>query len=86
MLSVEIDYICFQEPSTMRQVVKEFFKKHFEKRLMIKANSIQLKFKQLEDGYATMLIETFSKEEIKKVVWNCDSSKSQGQMVLTSAF
>lgn len=78
MLSVEIKDQSFQEPKSMKTFVRQFFKRHFEKKPTLNVENLKLTFNQLEGVYADSLIETFLDEEVKKAIWDCESLKSLG--------
>ena len=62
----------------IKDKVKDFFEARFvdNEELLVKLDNVCFNTISKEDNQ--MLVEAFSEEEIKKVVWSCESSKSPG--------
>lgn len=62
----------------IRAVVFNHFSNHFKSRGAARTGVSGLNFCKLSLGEAGKLIKSFSLEEVKQVVWDCDSYKSPG--------
>lgn len=66
------------EVGDIRSVVKEQFRSHFSKKMTARPLLENLHFQALGQTENDLLLSPFTKEEIREVVWICDSSKSPG--------
>jgi len=62
----------------IRQAVFSHFASHFKSLNVERSNVDNLPFKSLSFSKGGILIKPFSLEEVKMVVWDCDSYKSSG--------
>jgi hypothetical protein len=62
----------------IRQEVFSHFASHFKAQNVERPNVNNLHFKRLSLSEGGILIKPFSLEEVKSVVWDCDSYKSPG--------
>ena len=75
---VEVNGQCCEEKEVVKTKVKEFFEARFvgESELVIRLDNVR--FTSLSNKDNVSLIGVVSEEEIKNIVWSCDSSKSSG--------
>ena len=73
---VEVNGQWCEEKEVVKAKVKKFFEARFvgESKPVIRLDNVQFTSLSNEDNVS--LIEAVSEEEIKNVVWSCDSSKS----------
>ena len=75
-----------EEPSMVKELVKEFYKKKMSVVKDIGVRLYNVEFKELTDSDNKFLTEPFEDNEIKEAIWNCDSSKSPGPDGVTFSF
>jgi len=68
-------YWC-DDKDVVKEKVRDFFKNRFEGVIGPQVRLDNVFFNSISDSDNEMLVGSFSKEEIKNAVWNCDSSKS----------
>ncbi|GLT28935.1 hypothetical protein SLA2020_038370 [Shorea laevis] len=67
-----------EEPSGVRQEVREYFKNIFQEDQWDRPKLDGLQFKQLDDEDRIWLERDISAEEVKQAVWECGGDKSPG--------
>ena len=75
-----------EEPSTMRLEAKKLFEARFKETKDLGVRLDGVEFKSINTSDNENLLAIFSKKEIRDDVWECEGSKSQGQMGSTSTF
>lgn len=76
-IQYEIGWV--EEVEGVKRIVREHFQSHFKKQDVKRPHWNQtFDCKKLTDAENSMLCEPFTKEEIRKALWNCDSSKGPG--------
>ena len=78
MKGVEVGGIWCEEPSTVRLEAKKLFETRFNATKDFGVRLDTIEFKSLSTEASLRLIEAFSEEEVKEVVWQCEGSKSPG--------
>ena len=75
---VEVNGQWCEDKEVVKSTVEEFFKVRFvgESEPLVRLDNVRFNTISKEDNEA--LIGASSKEEVKKAVWSCDSSKSHG--------
>ena len=75
---VEIDNQWCEEPESVRREAKKVFEQRF---MATTDHSVRLglvDFKSLPEAVSLKMVNAFSEEEVKAVVWLCEGSKSLG--------
>jgi len=75
---VEIRGFWCEEPCTVRSEAKKLFESRFKATKDYGVRVDEVEFKSLSPEASLRLIEAFSEEEVKEVVWQCEGSKSPG--------
>ena len=75
---VEVGGIWCEEPSIVRLEAKKLFEARFKATKDFGVRLDGVEFKSPSSVQSLRLIEVFSKEEVKDVVWHCEGSKSPG--------
>ncbi|XP_068466546.1 uncharacterized protein [Phaseolus vulgaris] len=75
-----------EEPNTVKELVKDFYKKKMSVVEDIGVRLDNVEFKELIDYDNMFLTDPFDDKEIKDAIWNCDSSKSPGLDEVTFSF
>jgi len=75
-----------EEPSMVKELVKEFYKKNMSAVEDIGVRLDNVEFKELKDYEIKFLTDPFEDNEIKEAIWNCYSSKSPGPDEVTFSF
>ncbi|GAU35673.1 hypothetical protein TSUD_162450 [Trifolium subterraneum] len=76
--SIQVDGVTVEGVDPIRQVVFSHFASHFKARNVERPGVENLQFKRLNWSASDSLIKPFSVDEVKAVVWDCDSNKSPG--------
>lgn len=76
---MELEGEWCKEPRKVKQEIREFFRKHFQKkqrgRLRFPTHLVEA---HLDDGDGDILTRRFDVEEVKRGIWECEDSKSPG--------
>ncbi|GKV50356.1 hypothetical protein SLEP1_g57064 [Rubroshorea leprosula] len=72
------DGVWIEEPSVVKQEVREYFNKIFQEEQWDRPKLGGLQFKQLNEEDSVWLEREVSAEEVKQVVWDCGGDKSPG--------
>ncbi|KAM0036030.1 putative RNA-directed DNA polymerase [Helianthus debilis subsp. tardiflorus] len=75
---VMVEGVWVTDPERVKEHFKEFFKKKFKEPMERRPKILANGFKTLSSQQAESLIASFSKEEIKCVVWECGGDKAPG--------
>ena len=75
---VSVDGRAVEGVHGIRATVFNYFSNHFKSRGAAWPGVDELNFRKLSFVEAGMLVKSFSMEEVKQVVWDCDSYKSLG--------
>jgi len=75
-----------EEPNTVKELVKEFYKKKMSVVEDIGVRLDNVEFEKLTESENKFLTDPFEDKEIKDVIWNCDNSKSPGPDGVTFSF
>jgi len=67
-----------EDPVLVKNQLKNSSQKRFVESVDVKIGLDNITFPSLNESDNAMLIQSFSEEEIKDVVWDCESSKSPG--------
>ena len=78
--------IWVEEPNTVKEMVKEFYKNKMSVINDIGVRLDNVEFKEIIDYDNNFLIEPFHEKEIKEAIWKCDSHKSLGPDEVTFNF
>ena len=75
-----------EEPNTVKEMVKEFYKKKMSAIEDIGVRLDNVDFEEITESDNRLLTDPFDEKEIKEAIWNCDSQKSPGPDGVTFSF
>lgn len=75
-----------EDPTTLKQEVFGFFKRHFSEPIPVRPTFSSSKFKKFKEDQAVALERPFLELEIKDAVWACEGSKAPGPNGFTFNF
>lgn len=67
-----------EEPNEVKNEVFEFFTKQFSDEQWTRPTPENVEFKKLSQEDGEWLSRTFTEEEVKEAIWDCDGNKSPG--------
>ena len=73
---IKMNEESIEEPCRVKTEVKKYFEWHFQEKIYGRPKLTGLEFPSLSNEDNAMLIQDFEVEEIKKVILDCESSKS----------
>jgi len=71
-------YLWSEDKEVVKGKVRDFFKARFESVDGLQVRLDNVPFNSISAADNEMLVSTFSEEEVKEAVWDCESSKSLG--------
>ena len=74
-----------EEPCRVKIEVKKYFERRFQEQIYGRPKLNEVEFPSLSNENTAMFTQDFEVEEIKKVIWDYESSKSPDQMVIHSS-
>ena len=73
-----VDSLWSEDKEVVKGKVRDFFKARFEGVDGLQVRLDNVPFNSISAADNEMLVNTFSEEEVKEAVWDCESSKSPG--------
>ncbi|GAU47989.1 hypothetical protein TSUD_272340 [Trifolium subterraneum] len=78
IVSFEVDGNRIEGVAEVRHLIFDHFRQHFQKKLHARPDISNMSFKSVSEQDRIDLVKPFLLDEIKTVVWECDSFKSPG--------
>ncbi|MCH99751.1 endonuclease/exonuclease/phosphatase family protein [Trifolium medium] len=75
---IDKERVLLEEVKDIKEEIFSHFQNQYRWRIQTGPRMDNQVFKQVSEEEGELLIKNFSEEEIKKVVWDCDSEKSPG--------
>ena len=75
---VEVGGQWCEEPEVVRREAKSLFETRFTATQALGVNLDSVEFKSLPSETSTRMVTSFTEEEVKEVMWQCEGSKSPG--------